>query len=71
MVCCREREREGEVNALTLLYLNQQALRLTIKMVGERSSSYLHSVPCRVLNKRSLGQSSGMTCRGGGRGKVG
>ena len=40
-------------------------------MVGERSSSYLHSVPCSLLNERSLGQSSSMTRRGGGRGKVG
>ena len=42
------------------LYLNQQALRLTVKMVGERRSSSLHSVPCSLLNKRSLGQSSGV-----------
>ena len=52
------------------LYLNQQALRQTVKMVGERRSISLHSVPCSVLNERSLGQSSGVTRRGGGRGKV-
>ena len=57
VVCYRERE--GEVNSLTLLYLNQQALGLTVKAVGERRSSYPHSVTCSLLNKgRSLGQSS-------------
>ena len=36
MVC--HREKEGEVNSPTLLCLNQQALRLTAKMVGEWGS---------------------------------
>ena len=52
------------------LYLNQQALRLTVKMVGERRSSYLHSVTCSLLNERTLGQSSGVTRWGGGRRKL-
>ena len=65
------RERVKESSIPLPLYLNQQALRLTIKMVGKRRSSYLHSVPYNLLNKRSLGQSSGMTWWGGGRGKVG
>ena len=38
-------------------------------MVGERRSSYLHSVPWSLLNERSLGQSSGMTWQGGERRK--
>ena len=68
VVCYRERE--GEVNSLTLLYWNQQALRLTVKMVGERRSSYPHSVTCSLLNKeRSLGHSSSVTWRGSGRRK--
>ena len=33
VVCYREKEEE--VNSLTLLYLNQQALELTAKTVGE------------------------------------
>ena len=65
-----QRER-GKGRSIPLpLYLNQQALRLTIKMVWERRSSYLHSVPCSLLNEGSLGQSSGVTWRRGGRGKV-
>ena len=42
------------------LYLKQQALRLTVKMVK-----------CSRLNEKSLGQSSGVTWRGGGIEKVG
>ena len=37
IVCYREKE--GEVNSLNLLHLNQQALRLTVKMVYERRSA--------------------------------
>ena len=37
VVCYREKG--GEVNSLTFLYLNQQALRLTVKMVYERRSA--------------------------------
>ena len=42
------REKEGWVNSLTFLYLNQQALRLTVKMVYERRSATrnLWSVAC-------------------------
>ena len=43
------------------LYLNQQALSLTVKMVGGRRSSYLHSVTSSLLDEKSLGQSSGVT----------
>ena len=68
MVCYRERE--GKVNSLTLLYLNQQALRLTVKTVWERRSSNPHSVTCSLFNERSLGQLSNVTWRGSGRGKV-
>ena len=50
--------------------LNQQALRLTVKRVWERRSSYPHSVTCSLLNERSLGQSSSVTCRSSGREKV-
>ena len=59
------RDREGEVN------LNQQALRLSVQMVGEERSSHLHFVPFSLLNERSLDQSSVVNRRGGGRGKVG
>ena len=38
-------------------------------MVEERRASYLHTVPFSLLNERSLGQSSGVTRRVGGRGK--
>ena len=41
--------------------MNQQALRLTIKMVEERKG--------KLSVLRSQGQSRGMTRRGGGRGK--
>ena len=52
VVCYRERE--GEVNSLTLLYLNQQALRLTAKMVHEKRSA-----TWSLLNKeRNPGHSS-------------
>ena len=69
VVCYKER---GKGRSIPLpLYLNQQALRLTVKMVEEKGASYLHSVPCSLLNERNLGQSSGVTWRGGGRGKVG
>ena len=60
-VVCYKGESEGKSIPLPF-YLNQQALRLTVKMVGEKKrASYLHSVPCSLLNERSLGQSSGMT----------
>ena len=38
-------------------------------MMGERRSSYLHSLTCSLLNEKSLGQSSGVSWRGGGRRK--
>ena len=54
VVCYREKEEE--FSFLTLIYLNQQALGLTVKTVGERMSSYPHTVTCSLLNKgRSLG----------------
>ena len=60
----------GRSIPLPSFYLNQQALRLTVKMVWERRSSYLHSVTCGLLKERSLGQSSSVTWQGSGRGKV-
>ena len=48
---------KGRSIPLPYFYLNQQALRLTVKMVLERRSSYPHSVTCSLLNERSLGQS--------------
>ena len=56
--------------SIPFIWINRP-LRLTVKMVGVRRSSYMHLVPCSLLNERSLGQSSGVTWRGGGRGKVG
>ena len=35
---------------LPSFYLNQQALRLTVKMIWERMPSYLHSVTWSLLN---------------------
>ena len=52
-----EREK-GRSIPLPSFYLNQQALRLTVKMLWKRRSSYPHSVTCSLLNGRSLGQSS-------------
>ena len=61
---------KGRSIPLPSFYLYQQALRLTVKMIWKRRSSNPHSVTCSLLNGRSLGQSSSVTWRGSGRGKV-
>ena len=59
MLCYQERE--GEVNFPTFLCLNQQALRLTIKMIWMQVS-YPHSITCSLLNKeRNPGHSGIVT----------
>ena len=61
MVCYRERE--GEFISPTLLCLNQQALRLTVKTIWMQVNS-LHSMACSLLNKEgNLGHSSILTRR--------
>ena len=51
------------------IYLNQQALRLTVKMVGERRGKLSALYALSLLNESSLGQSCGVTRRGGARRK--
>ena len=60
------RERVKGRSIPLLLYLNQQVLRLIVKMVGERRGKLS---ALSLLNKRSQGQSSGVTRWGGGRRK--
>ena len=61
VVCYKER---GKGRSIPLpLYLNQ----LTVRMVGERKGQVICTL-C-LLNERSQGQFSGVTRRGGGRGK--
>ena len=68
---CYKRECEGEVNTLTPLF-ESTGIKTDRKMVGKKEgASYLHSVAYSLLNERNLGQSSGVTWRGGGRGKCG
>ena len=52
VVCYREGE--GEVNSLTFLYLNQQALRLTVEMVYERRSATRTLWPVVCWTKKGI-----------------
>ena len=67
VVCYQEKE--GEVNSLTLLCLNQQVQRLTVKTMWMQVSSS-HSMTCSLLNKnRNPGHSSIVTGWNSGRRK--